>query len=100
LIAGLAPVELKVKPLTCSPSPTTLVMTATIEVAVSEKSKLDFFSSYFSGMAGSRMLKMCESVSCSMTLPRLSHFGTHQSRGGMAIVTCNKDFIPALCLTL
>ena len=49
------PVELKAKPTTGARSRTTSVMTATTEVVISEKSKLEFLISDFSGTAHSRM---------------------------------------------
>src|SRR5262245_46553642 len=49
------PVELKAKPTTGTRSRTASVMTATTDVVISEKSKLEFLISDFSGTAHSRM---------------------------------------------
>src|SRR5262245_20673923 len=49
------PVELNAKPMTGLPSRTTSVMTATTEVVISEKSKLEFLMSDLSGIAHSRI---------------------------------------------
>ena len=50
--------ELNAKPATGLPSRTTSVMTATTDVVISEKSKLELASDDFSGIAVSRMSTM------------------------------------------
>jgi hypothetical protein len=51
-------VELKAKPVTGAPSRITSVMTATTDVVISEKSKLELASDDLSGIAVSRMSTM------------------------------------------